>query len=148
MRDEAREVIGKAALKVLSEKEKLIFFLKYDEGLSNEEVGLLLDLTESAVRNIDYRLRKKIASALARTPEFESRAHQLQIFQIELLACSSARTSLLASVIEKDFAIPEENIKEVIRNLPHKFSLKMNYATASQLARKLIQAGAKVEIIG
>ena len=148
MRDEAREVIGKAALKVLSEKEKLIFFLKYDEGLSNEEVGLLLDLTESAVRNIDYRLRKKIASALARTPEFESRAHQLQIFQIELLACSSARTSLLASVIEKDFAIPEENVKEVIRNLPHKFSLKMNYATASQLARKLIQAGAKVEIIG
>ena len=148
MRDEARVVILRVAVEVLPEQEILIFQLKQEKGLSNEEIGSLLDLTESAVRNHDYRIRKKLAAGLAQTSEFKSRATHLQIFQVELLDCSAEQKPSVVSVIREEAEVSNENIEKLIGNLPHRLSTKMNFANASLLAKKLIEAGAKVEIVG
>ena len=70
---ETRDVINKA-VDLLPEKEKVVFLLRYVEGLSSEKTGEILDLTVPAVKSRLHRarlfLRKKLSDYFE---EFSSR---------------------------------------------------------------------------
>jgi RNA polymerase sigma factor (sigma-70 family) len=57
---------------LLNPQERELIDLHYDEGLTHEEIGRLLDRTVRAVHSALYRIRQKLKGELSKCPEYES----------------------------------------------------------------------------